>query len=116
MIAAFVIVRPVNYDDVPNSSYLKLSEMLESGRMLLQENMPIYHFGMDADFRANYRGLLYYTELELTGMLRTDEEAANRMKESGTFYLIVDKRDLTEFLVSNLIVKADLGKSLLMSR
>jgi 4-amino-4-deoxy-L-arabinose transferase-like glycosyltransferase len=116
VIAAFVIVRPVNYDDVPNSSYLKLSEMLESGRMLLQENMPIYHFGMDADFRANYRGLLYYTERELTGMLRTDEEAANRMKKSGTFYLIVDKRDLTEFLVSNLIVKADLGKSLLMSR
>ena len=116
IIAAFVIIRPVDYDNVANESYIKLSDMLEKGRINIPANVPIYHYGMNADIRANYRGLLYYAERELAGMLRTDQDVTERMKNPESFYLIVDKKDMTGFLSGNLRIKADLGKSLLMFR
>lgn len=116
IIAAFVIVRPVDYENITNEPYVILSERLEKGRIALEENVSIYHYGMNADFKGNYRALLYYTENELAGMMRTDEEVRHRMQYPEPFYLLVDKKDINEFLISNLKVYSDLGKSLLMSR
>jgi len=116
LISAFVILRPIDYDNTPNSSYMTLSSMIGRGRVTLMEDVDIYYYGVDADFKGNYRGLLYYTELELSGMLRTENDINNMINRSKPFYLIADKRDINEFLINNLQVVADLGGSLLMRR
>jgi len=45
---------------------MTLSGMIGRGRVTLMEDVDIYYYGADADFKGNYRGLLYYTELELS--------------------------------------------------
>jgi 4-amino-4-deoxy-L-arabinose transferase-like glycosyltransferase len=116
LISAFIILRPVDYKDTPNSSYTVLASLIGRGRVTMMEDVDIYYYGADADFKGNYRGLLYYTELELTGMLRTDNDVSSMINRSKPFYLIADKRDINEFLINNLQVVADLGSSLLMRR
>jgi 4-amino-4-deoxy-L-arabinose transferase-like glycosyltransferase len=116
LISAFVILRPVDYNNVPNSTYMTLSEMINRGMVTLMEDVDIYYYGADADFKGNYRGLLYYTDMELKGMLRSDNEVTDIINRSKPFYLVLDKREINEFLLNNLQVVADLGGSLLMRR
>jgi 4-amino-4-deoxy-L-arabinose transferase-like glycosyltransferase len=116
LISAFVIIRPVDYKDIPNSSYMVLSDLIEKGSISMTDGDEIYYYGTDADFKGNYRGLLYYTELELKGMLRSDNEVTDIINRSKPFYLVLDKREINEFLLNNLQVVADLGGSLLMRR
>jgi 4-amino-4-deoxy-L-arabinose transferase-like glycosyltransferase len=116
LISAFVILRPIDYKDIPNSSNIALSKMIGNGSVTLMEGIDIYYYGANTDFKGNYRGLLYYTERELTGMLRTYEDVNGMINGSKPFYLIADKRDVNEFLLNNLQVVADLGGGLLMRR
>lgn len=114
IIAAFVIIRPVEYGDEPNKIFMNLSEQLNKGKVVLVNGATVYRYGASEDFRGNYRGLLYYTGLELAGVLRTDEEVSGTMNLSKPFYLIIGKKDLNEFLNGNFQIAADLGESVLL--
>ena len=43
--------------------------MINRGRIMMMEDVDIYYYAADVDFKGKYRGLLYYKQLELSGML-----------------------------------------------
>lgn len=113
IIAAYVIIRPVEYGDAPNKIFMNLSEQLNKKQVVLINDAMVFRYGAKEDFRGNYRGLLYYTGLELAGVLRTDEEVSGTINLSKPFYLIINKKDLDEFMTGNFQIAADLGESVL---
>jgi len=95
LVCAFVIIRPMNLDNIPNEDYIILGDKIANDEFRPKPKLDWYHFGND--YKGNMRGLLYYTGIKLNGILPSAASVGEQLKERKRYYLLVDNDDISKF-------------------
>lgn len=99
-VSSFILIRPADLSGRPNYDYSLLKEAIEKGKVI-PVDAEFYHYG--EDFGMNQLPLLFYTGLEMKGVVYNESEIDSLIR-SGRNFCLLAKKDLAAVIKKDRMV------------
>ncbi len=111
LISAFVLIRPIDWEDIRNEDYILLAEKIRRGEVKPQ-NTNIYLYR--GDYSGNRQPMLFYTGYDLKDVAGRKKRLVSLLKSEGRFMVLVRNEDIDKFFNRNFVQRAKLKERTLM--
>jgi 4-amino-4-deoxy-L-arabinose transferase-like glycosyltransferase len=111
IVSSYILIRPVELSGRPNYDYCLLRDAINSGK-LSPRDAEFHHYG--EDYGINQLPLLFYTGINMKGVIYNEAELGALMLSGKKLFLVVRKDRVTEYIRANFNTAAVLEKRLVM--
>jgi 4-amino-4-deoxy-L-arabinose transferase-like glycosyltransferase len=111
LLSSFLIIRPIDWEDIRNEDYIVLRDLIEDNRLKLR-NDNFYHYGEEYD--TNRLPLLFYTGMNMRGVVNNRKEIIIALRKDKKFYLLAKKDNMTKFLKRRFEIVSELDERYLL--
>jgi len=111
IVSSYILIRPVELSGWPNFDYCLLRDAINSGK-LNPRDAEFHHYG--EDYGINQFPLLFYTGINMKGVIYNEAELGALILSGKRFFLIVKKDQVTEYIRANFEAAVALEKRLVM--
>jgi 4-amino-4-deoxy-L-arabinose transferase-like glycosyltransferase len=110
-VSSYVLIRPVDLEGRTNYDYCLLGEAIDRGEVIPTDT-EFYHYR--EDYGMNQLPLLFYTGINMKGVVYNENELRNLIASRKRFFLLIKKDLATEIMKAGFDIEAKLEKRLLL--
>lgn len=111
IVSSYILIRPAELSGRPNYDYCLLWDAINSGK-LSPRDAEFHHYG--EDYGINQLPLLFYTGINMKGVIYNEAGLSALKRSEKRFFLIVRKDQVTEYIRANFKAAVVLEKRFVM--